>query len=45
MKEETADERSRASMNLSNTASEVKEAGKDIGQGAVKPGKKKYVMP
>ena len=40
LKKGTADERSRAGQSISNTASDVKEAGKDIGQGAAKAGKK-----
>lgn len=37
---ETADERSRAGQAITSTASDVKEAGKDIGHGAAKAGKK-----
>jgi hypothetical protein len=39
VKEETADERSRAGQAISNTASDVKEAGKDVGHGAAEVGK------
>ncbi|WP_022823605.1 hypothetical protein [Hymenobacter norwichensis] len=40
VKAETADERSKVGQAVSNTASDVKEAGKDVGQGAAKVGKK-----
>lgn len=39
MQEATADERSRAGQAISNTASDVKEAGKDVGHGAAEVGK------
>ncbi|UYZ64544.1 hypothetical protein [Hymenobacter weizhouensis] len=40
VKAETADERSKVGRAVSNTASDVKEADKDVGQGAAKVGKK-----
>lgn len=40
VKAETADERSKVGQAISNTASDVKEAGKDVGQGAAKVGSK-----
>lgn len=39
VKAETADERSKVGQAVSNTASDVKDAGKDVGQGAAKVGK------
>ncbi|RYU82410.1 hypothetical protein [Hymenobacter persicinus] len=39
-KMETADERSKAGQAISNTASDVKDAGKDVGKGAAKVGSK-----
>lgn len=39
VKAETADERSKVGQAISNTASDVKDAGKDVGQGAAKVGK------
>lgn len=40
VKAETADERSKVGRAVSNTASDVKDAGKDVGKGAAKVGKK-----
>ncbi|GAA4349167.1 hypothetical protein GCM10023185_05670 [Hymenobacter saemangeumensis] len=40
LKAETADERSKVGRAVSNTASDVKEAGKDVGRGAANAGKK-----
>ncbi|UOG76726.1 hypothetical protein MTX78_09000 [Hymenobacter tibetensis] len=39
-KEETTDERSKVGQAIRNTASDAKEVGKDVGQGAAKTGKK-----